>query len=108
MTQRISDPFFSRQFATVVEVETVSTEPEPSVSSEESVTSSPTPEVDPEKSIRFVAFVWNGSQREAWFIDQRSKTDQSVVADSELSFPDIQAKVLSITEDSLLLDMAGT
>lgn len=30
------------------------------------------------------------------------------MADSELSFPAIQAKFLSITEDSLLLDMAGT
>ena len=89
-------------------METVSNEPESSESSEEPVTSSPTPKVDPEKSIRFVASVWNGSQREAWFIDQRSKTEQSVVADSELSFPDFQAKVLSITEDSLLLDMAGT
>ena len=103
-----SDDFFRRQFATVVEVETVSNEPESSESSEEPVMSSSTAKVDPEKSIRFVASVWNGSQREAWFIDQRSKTEQSVVADSELSFPDIQAKVLSITEDSLLLDMAGT
>lgn len=103
-----SDDFFRRQFATVVEVENVSNVAEPSVSSDEPVVTSTGPKANPEESVRFVASVWNGSQREAWFVDQRSRTELSVVAEAELSFPDIQAKVLSISEDCLLLEMGGT
>lgn len=78
------------------------------MSSDEPIKTSTTPKANPEKSIRFVASAWNGSQREAWFLDQRTTTEQSVVAHSELSFPDTQAKVRSISEDSLLINMAGT
>ena len=67
----------------------------------------PAPKPDPLKSIRFVASVWNGDQREAWFVDQRSKEEQSVIASSELTFPDIEGRVLSIDGDTLQLELQG-
>ncbi len=65
------------------------------------------PKPDPHKSVRFVASVWNGQQREAWFVDQRSKEEQTLIASSDLSFPDIDGKVLSIDNDTMQLELAG-
>ncbi len=67
----------------------------------------PAAKPDPRKSIRFVASVWNGDQREAWFVDQRSKEERSVIASSELTFPDIEGRILSIDDDTLQLELQG-
>lgn len=65
------------------------------------------PKADPLKSIRFVASVWNGKQRVAWFVDQRSKEERTVIADAELVLPELTGKVLSIDDDRLLMEMSG-
>jgi hypothetical protein len=77
--------------------------------------SSPEPEVqaelpakaDPQKSVRFVASVWNGQQREAWLVDGRSSEEISVVALSELKLPDISGRIISIDDDVLHLELHG-
>lgn len=65
------------------------------------------PKADPLKSVRFVASVWNGQQRVAWFVDQRSKEERTVVANAELVLPELTGKVLSIDNDRLLMEMSG-
>lgn len=62
---------------------------------------------DARKSIRFVASVWNGQQREAWFVDQRSQDEQSLTASTSLDFPDVQGRIVSIDSDALQLEVAG-
>lgn len=58
-------------------------------------------------SVRFVASVWNGQQREAWFVDQRSQQESSLIATSALDFPEINGKVLLVSDDTLQLELAG-
>jgi hypothetical protein len=67
----------------------------------------PEPVADPHQSVRFVASVWNGQQREAWLVDGRSSEEISVVASSPLKFPDIDGRVISIDEDVLHLELSG-
>jgi len=75
--------------------------PEPEVQEEQP------PKADPQKSVRFVASVWNGQQREAWLVDGRSSEEISVVALSELKLPDISGRIISIDDDVLLLELHG-
>lgn len=65
------------------------------------------PKPDPADSVRFVASVWNGQQREAWFVDQRSQKESTLVAASALEFPEITGKVLLVSDDALQLELAG-
>jgi len=104
LTTLSHDDIFRR--ALPVEV-VVATEYEPTVT-----TAEPTPEPTPAppnplSSVRFVASVWNGQQREAWFFDQRSNAEVSLLASAELVLPDIQGRVLSIQSDSLQMELAG-
>lgn len=95
---------FQRQLPIQVAVEppvAVSTEePKPEPAPEQ-------PKADPLKSVRFVASVWNGKQRVAWFVDQRSREERTVIAEAELVLPELTGKVLSIADDRLLLEMSG-
>lgn len=65
------------------------------------------PQADPQKSVRFVASVWNGGEREAWLVDGRSSEEISVVAASELKLPDISGRIISIDDDVLHLELHG-
>jgi hypothetical protein len=85
-------------------------EPTPTVaeaSTEPESEPDPEPVADPHQSVRFVASVWNGQQREAWLVDGRSSEEISVVASSPLKFPDIDGRVISIDEDVLHLELSG-
>ena len=62
---------------------------------------------DPHESVRFIASVWNGRQREAWLIDRRSMQEMTVLASAELAFPGIAGCVVSVGEDSLQLNLNG-
>ena len=62
---------------------------------------------DPHESVRFIASVWNGRQREAWLIDRRSMQEMTVLASAELAFPGIAGRVVSVGEDSLQLNLNG-
>ena len=62
---------------------------------------------DPHESVRFIASVWNGRQREAWLIDRRSMQEMTVLASAELTFPGIAGRVVSVGEDSLQLNLNG-
>ena len=62
---------------------------------------------DPHQSVRFIASVWNGRQREAWLIDRRSMQEMTVLASAELAFPGIAGCVVSVGEDSLQLNLNG-
>lgn len=57
--------------------------------------------------VRFVASIWNGTQREAWFFDSRTKTDQAIAPNTRLSIDQQQALVLSVTEDYVTLQLDG-
>ena len=57
--------------------------------------------------VRFVASIWNGQQREAWFFDSRTKTDQAIVPNTRLTIDQQQALVLSVTEDYVTLQLDG-
>lgn len=70
-------------------------------------TSKPEPEKLPLESIRFVASVWNGRQREAWLFDNRSKKEVTVVDASDLSLPGVEARILIVGNDSLQLVLNG-
>lgn len=63
--------------------------------------------LDPHESVRFIASVWNGRQREAWLIDRRSMQEMTVLASAELTFPGIDGRVVSVGEDSLQLNLDG-
>ena len=63
--------------------------------------------LDPHESVRFIASVWNGRQREAWLIDRRSMQEMTVLASAELTFPGIAGRVVSVGEDSLQLNLNG-
>ncbi len=85
----------------------VETEFEPTPAIPEKPTEPVVAPANPLKSVRFVASVWNGQQREAWFFDQRSNTEVSLLASSDLALPDIQGRVLSIGNDFLQMELAG-
>lgn len=67
----------------------------------------PLPARDPRSEIRFVASVWNGRQREAWFVDHRSKSEQSVSVDGDLRFPNVKGRVLHVGSDFLTMEIEG-
>lgn len=69
--------------------------------------SAPEPAKHPLESIRFVASVWNGRQREAWLYDSRSGKEVTVVDASNLSFPGVEARILKVGNDSLQLVLDG-
>lgn len=85
---------------TVVEAST-----EPSVAVLEPQPVAPAP--NPLENIRFVASVQNGERREAWFFDQRTRNELSLVASADLTFPDVSGKVLSIEGDILHMELSG-
>ena len=70
-------------------------------------TSKPEPEKLPLESIRFVASVWNGRQREAWLFDNRSNKEVTVVDASDLSLPGVEARIVKVGTDSLQLVLNG-
>lgn len=69
--------------------------------------STPEPAKHPLESIRFVASVWNGRQREAWLVDSRSQEEVTVVAASDLALPGVKTKILRVGNDSLQLVLNG-
>ncbi|MFN8707064.1 MAG: hypothetical protein ACK526_12825 [Planctomyces sp.] len=62
---------------------------------------------DPRQFIRFVASVSRGSGRYAWFIDSRTRNEQSIVANDNLSPLELNGRMLKVESDYVLLELDG-
>ncbi len=62
---------------------------------------------DPRQFIRFVASVSRGSGSYASFINSRTQNEQSIVANDDLSPPELNGRMLNVESDYVMLELHG-
>lgn len=65
------------------------------------------PPLTPEQALQFSGSIGSGTSRKAWFLDLRNGETYRLTSNQMLKFSDFSLKVLSVTDDSVVVEYDG-